>query len=442
MNRSKYSALKALSFSILLSAPALPALAQQTKNLSLNEAISLAVKSSGQLKIASAKVDEAAANTRQAKDNQLPDLKVSGSYLRLNSPDVALKVKLGSGSGGGGGVKVDQLGYAMANASLPIFSGFRVKYGIESAKYLEQAAKLDAESSKDEVVMNVVYAYSNLFKAQNTVDLVKENLQREVQRVTDFTDLEKNGIIARNDLLKAKLQESNIELTLLDAENNLIIATANMNLMLGLPMETALKTDNTILENNSTDAGLAQWEQNALKNRKDMEALTYKEKATETSIKMAKGEYYPGLAVTGGLIAADVPNLLTINNALNVGLGLQYNIATLWKTKAKVDGANARLHELQATKGIMNDQIRLQINQAYYNYLLATKKIEVYAKAIDQANENYRITKDKYDNKLATTTDLLDADVAQLQSQLNYSFSKVDAIVAYKKLQQAAGQLQ
>lgn len=442
MNRSKYSTLKALSFSILLSAPALPALAQQTKNLSLNEAISLAVKSSGQLKIASAKVDEAAANTRQAKDNRLPDLKVSGSYLRLNSPDVALKVKLGSSSGGGGGVKVDQLGYAMANASLPIFSGFRVKYGIESAKYLEQAAKLDAESSKDEVVMNVVYAYSNLFKAQNTVDLVKENLQREVQRVTDFTDLEKNGIIARNDLLKAKLQESNIELTLLDAENNLKIATANMNLMLGLPMETALKTDNTILENNSTDAGLAQWEQNALKNRKDMEALTYKEKATETSIKMAKGEYYPGLALTGGLIAADVPNLLTINNALNVGLGLQYNIATLWKTKAKVDGANARLHELQATKGIMNDQIRLQINQAYYNYLLATKKIEVYAKAIDQANENYRITKDKYDNKLATTTDLLDADVAQLQSQLNYSFSKVDAIVAYKKLQQAAGQLQ
>ncbi len=37
------------------------------------------------------------------------------------------------------------------------------------------------------------------------------------------------------------------------------------------------------------------------------------------------------------------------------------------------------------------------------------------------------------------TTDLLDADVAQLQSKLNYTFSKTDALVAYKKLQQTAG---
>lgn len=441
MNQNKFSAFKALTLGIILSVCTQQAHGQQTKALSLNDAIELAVKNSGQLKIASAKIDEAVANARQAKDNRLPDLKVSGSYMRLNSPDVDLKVKLGSG-GGGSAMKVDQLAYGMANASLPLFSGFRIKYGIESAKYLEQAAKLDAENNKEEVVMNAIYAYSNLFKAQNTVELVKENLQRETQRVGDFSNLEKNGLIARNDLLKAQLQESNIELALMDAENNLKVATANMNLLLGLPIETVIKTDNSIMQNNATDASLTQWEQNALKNRKDMEAINFKEKAAETSIKMTKGEYYPGLALTGGLIAADIPNLLTINNALNAGLGLQYNIGGLWKTKAKIDGANARLHELQASKGMVNDQIRLQINQAYYNYLLATKKIEVYAKAIDQANENYRITKDKYDNKLATTTDLLDADVAQLQSQLNYSFSKVDAIVAYKKLQQAAGQLQ
>ncbi len=96
---------------------------------------------------------------------------------------------------------------------------------------------------------------------------------------------------------------------------------------------------------------------------------------------------------------------------------------------------------MQANQGILTDQVRLAINQAYENYLLSQKKIEVYHKAIEQATENYRITKNKYDNSLETTTNLLDADVAQLQAKLNYANANADALVAYKKLQQAAGML-
>ena len=90
---------------------------------------------------------------------------------------------------------------------------------------------------------------------------------------------------------------------------------------------------------------------------------------------------------------------------------------------------------------MMTDGVRVQITQAYQNYLLSMRKIDVYAKAIEQANENYRITNNKYNNSLVTTTDLLDADVAQLQAKLNYAFSKADALVAFKKLQQTAGVL-
>jgi outer membrane protein TolC len=81
----------------------------------------------------------------------------------------------------------------------------------------------------------------------------------------------------------------------------------------------------------------------------------------------------------------------------------------------------------------------LQINQAYQTYLLSQKKIQVYQKAVEQAAENYRITKNKYDNSLATTTDLLDADVAQLQTKLNLTNAAADEVVAYNKLLQTAG---
>jgi outer membrane protein len=441
----KHKIFKQLSVIVLLAAPSHFVLAQNVKNLSLDEAIQMSIKNSKQLKLSKAKVDEAVANYHDTWNNHLPDVKVTGAYMRLNDPNVDLKVNLSGSSSDTSkttsSIKVNQAAYGIVNASLPLFSGFRIKYGAESAKYLEQAAKLDADNDREDVIQNTINAYSNLYKAKRSVDLVNENLNQQKQRVTDFTNMEKNGLLARNDLLKAQLQQSNIELSLLDAENNLKITDINMDLMLGLPEDTEPLPDSAGFQL-PADAGSAlHWEQAAIENRKDMAALALREKASISAIKSTKGEYYPGIALTGGYIAADVPNLFTITDALNIGIGLQYNLGALWKTGAKVAEAQARFHQVQANEEMLTDEVRVQINQAYQNYLLSLKKIDVYARAIDQADENYRITKNKYDNSLVTTTDLLEADVAQLQAQLNYTFSKADALVAYKKLQQTAGTL-
>ena len=90
---------------------------------------------------------------------------------------------------------------------------------------------------------------------------------------------------------------------------------------------------------------------------------------------------------------------------------------------------------------MLRDNIRLQINEAYQSYLVSVKKIQVYEKAVTQATENYRITKNKYDNTLATTTELLDADVAMLQSKLRVTNAKADSFIAYNKLLETAGDL-
>ncbi len=430
-----------IALAILLAAPFYKAHAQNTKTLTLNQAIEMSLKNSNQLKLDNAKVEEATGASKEAWNNHLPDVKATGAYMRLNNPSIDLKVKLGSPSSGSGPApKVNSAAYGIVNASLPVFSGLRIKYGVQAAKYLEQAAKLDVENNKEEVIMNTANAFSNLFKAKEYVGLVKENLKQQQQRVTDFSNMEQNGLLARNDLLKAQLQESNVELTLLEAENDLQTTYVSMDLMLGLPENTELIPDTSGFH--LADAGsLIQWEQTALNNRKDISALSFREKAATMAIKTTKGEYYPGIAITGGLIAADIPNLLTINDALNIGVGLSYNFGVLWKTGARVAQANARLHQVQANESMLSDKIRLDITQAYQNYILSLKKIDVYSKAVDQANENYRITKNKFNNSLVNTTDLLEADVAQLQAQLSSLLSKADALVAYKKLQQTAGLL-
>jgi outer membrane protein len=329
--------------------------------------------------------------------------------------------------------------YGIFNAALPLYTGGKIKYGIESAKYLEEAAKLDAADNKEAVILNTINAYSNLFKSMKAVTLVKENLEQSNQRVKDFTNLEKNGLVPRNDLLKVALQSSNIALTLLDAESNNKIASVNMALMLGLKEQTVLIADSFSLQQTYSIKTIEEYEQLALMARNDINALALRKKSAELGIKSAKTDYYPSLALTAGYIAANLPAFLTITNAITVGVGVKYSLSSLWKTKSKIEQADARVQQITASQEMLNDNIRLHINQAYQGYLLSRKKIEVYQKAIEQATENYRITKNKYDNSLATTTDLLDADVAQLQTRLNVSNAIADAVVAYNTLLQTAG---
>jgi outer membrane protein TolC len=113
----------------------------------------------------------------------------------------------------------------------------------------------------------------------------------------------------------------------------------------------------------------------------------------------------------------------------------------LYKNGAKVRQAQAEEKILEVTKENLDDNIRMQIFQAYNNYSESLKKIEVYKVAIVQAEENYRVTKNKYDNGLETTTNLLDADVALRQTRINFEYARADAAVAYNKIYETVGTL-
>ncbi len=414
--------------------------AQEARPLSLQQAVDLSVKNSNQLKASLARNEQAATEVTQALNNKLPNASVSGSYLRLASPNIALKTDAFSSGGSGtpGNEKkvpsVNQAMYGIANVSFPLFSGGKIRYGIESAKYLQQAASLDVENDKEGVILNTINAYINLYKAAATVDVVKENLAQSQQRDSVFSRLEQNGLLARNDLLKAELQTSNISLSLLDAENNLKIATINMNLMIGFPESTTLRTDSASFQKNMELQTVGDYERLAFQNRKDILALSNRQKAASTGISLAKADLYPSLALTGGYIAANIPHLVTITNAVNIGVGFQYNLGSLWKTKAKIAQAQAREKEIVANQAQLDDAVKLQVNLNFENYLLSRKKIDVYTKAVVQAQENYRITKNKFDNALVNTTDLLDANVLLLQSKINLAVAKADVLLAYSNL--------
>ncbi len=321
---------------------------QETRTISLDEAVDLGIKNSKNLKIDAAKIEESTAQLVEAKNNQLPSLKVSASY--------------------------------------PIFAGGRIKYGIQSAKYLIEASKLSTENDKEAVAYNVSQAYNNLFKASQIIKVLEENLVASQKRDETFLKLENNGLMARNDRLKAQLQTSNIELQLLDAQNNYSIANINMDLLLGLPESTILKVDENYISENLENQPTSYYLNQAIQNRKDLQALDYQRKAASLGSKAAKAENLPSLAITGGYVAADIPGFVTVTNAINIGVGVSYNLDNIWKKNSSLLKSQAREKQLEANNELLNDQIKLEINKDYQNSSLAKKKIEVYERALIKIN--------------------------------------------------------
>lgn len=421
------------SLTILFTLLAVICVSGQQKPLSLEQAIDLALSNSEKSKIVDTRVSTVDYELKQAKSNRYPDLELSGQYLRLTKANADIKLNTGNENSTSGNPDIGYLAIGQATASVPLFSGFRINNLIKASKNKLQAAQYNAKNEKQQIALQTVYDYVNLYKSDITVELIQDNLERAKQRVSDFSAMEKNGLLARNDLLKAQLQQSNIELNLAQAEKNQRISNYKLISFLHLPKGTQIVIKNSdfyrpeILEiSDSTQRG-------------DLVALYYEKQAAQNQIKIAQSSYYPSIALRGGYTALEVENIMSVTDAMNIGLGVSYNLADIFKTGSKVKAAKSKVKELEYRIAQAEDQIDVQIQDALQNYKLSIKQFQVYQKARLQAVENYRIVKDKYDNGLVDTNDLLEADLDQLKAKINLAYSKADISQYYYELLSAKG---
>ncbi|MFT5963515.1 MAG: outer membrane protein TolC [Flavobacterium sp.] len=410
--------------------------AQEKKSLTLDEAVHLAWKKSNEVNLANSKVATKKYELQSVKNNRYPDLKISGQYQRLANASIDFKLNKTSNPL----PVVDQLMIGQVNASLPLFAGFKIQNSIKAYSNMYQAETASAMQTKEEVAMQVINYYASLYKAQKTVELLKENQKSAQQRLDDFIELEKNGLIPRNDLLKSQLQVSRVQLSLDRAISDLNIVNFELASLLKLEPRTKLEIRESDFANFQMD-NIPTDEEPALANRKDLEAIQLQEKASLANIQIAKSGYYPTISIIGGYTALDLKNVITVQNAMNIGVGVSYDLSGIIKNGTNVKIAESKALEIQNSHEMLTDYIKIQVQKAIEDYDLALKQNLVYNQAVEQASENYRIIKDKYDNGLSDTNDLLEADVEQLGSNINKTLAKANVIQKYYELLSVTGQL-
>jgi outer membrane protein TolC len=422
---------------------ALEAVGQQHQRLTLEEAIKLGLENSKSLKISGAKVEAAQAKYHQALDAALPSVTASASYQLLSDleppkilfPGAAEPVAIFP-------VYINNYSTKLS-ANEIVFSGFRAKYAEESLQLLLQASKLDADQNKDEITFTIIQEYYNLYKIKETEKIITDNLDAIKQHVKETQLGAQQGVAIQNDLLRWQLQQSNIELTQLDIENNRDVANYNMNLLLGLN-DIQIDVDSNSIHRLNEEKTLSDYLARASTSRSDLQAIHLRTQAAEKNLKVSENSFLPQIGVGGNLYdLRPNPRIIPPKNEFtftwDVGLFFSWDLMRLYSNRHIVDEAKAVLSQNKESMNQLSDALKMEVNQNYLSWKQSNQRIAVLQKSVEQAEENYRITNSRYKNNLVLMSELLDADNALYNSKINLALAKADAQVAYYRLVKSTG---
>jgi outer membrane protein len=417
--------------------------AQDARKITLQEAIDLGLKQSYQLKVLQAKADVAQAKYDQYRFATIPAVAINSSYTRISDNITPFSIYI---PGKGNEILNPQILDNYLNRgsiSQIVFAGMRGFYLTQSAHYLQRAAELDINNSKSEVRNNLINAFYNFYKANESKKLIEENLKVLEKRLYDTKNFQSVGMALPNDVLKVELAISQQQQMKAELESAIQISNYNLDVMLGLPTETVLVPDEASMFGSHSNNGSQAFQSAALNNRFDLKAMDWRTRASYKMVRSSRGGYAPVISA-GANYYYNKPNQRVFppeakfKNTWDLGVSLSWNLSTLFTNRYNVREAKANFAANTASQSMMTDAIKMEVNNNYNNYALSLQKIELSEKAVTQAVENQRVMKNQYENNVKILSDLLDADLLLLQAKLNLTNAKIDAETAYQRLLKAS----
>lgn len=431
------------------------ALGQTVQRLSIGDAIRIGKENSKTLKISESKVDAASAKASEAEAIILPSLKFEGSYKRLSDIDaftlpavpplLPAPIAISPNIPNTYNLKV--------GLQQPLFTGFKLISNARGAEYLAEASEEDRKVSESDLVVNIIGAYWMLYQANETKRFVDENVDRIASYQSDTQNLMKAGLATRNDLLKIQVQFSNAKLAKIDAANDVEVAMMSLNNIMEQPVETQIdltSVPNIVVKDDSLSGEISaatpapQLIEMAMKSRPDVLAMQARVQAAEAGVTTAQGNWWPQIGLTANYFynrpnQRYLPAKDEFKGTWEIGIGVQFDIWNWGATMFQTEQAQSQLQQSEYALSQLKDNATLEVKRYQLGVDRAAKKIDVASEAVDQAEENSRLTNEKYKNGLATSTDLLDANVALLQARTSYTGALVEHEIAVARLNKALG---
>lgn len=374
--------------------------------LTLDEAIVSALQNHQRIEQFSARAAQSVAAVGKARATFLPKVNLNYSYLdRQDDPH-----SLGE----------QRMTLALA-ASINLFNGLGDYHRLNAAKQRALGAEYRLQGTRADIILETQLAYIEVLRAIHSIATAAEGVellerqQRDSQLKFDY------GLIARNDLLRVEVELSSARQDLLQAEGQQQINRSRLERIIGLQISTNedFKELTTATMQSFDPAQLTIYQQLMLDSRSELHYLRNELLASKSERHASRGGYLPSIDLSATheeyndqlspLNSEDNDNLLALKASWNLfdGFAREQTIAS---SDANIRAITAELRDTEAA-------LILQLESALQNNRIDRGRRQEARSGVSSAEENYRVTENRFQQQQATTVDLLDAQFLLTRSR-------------------------
>ena len=438
-------------------------------SLSLEEAIEIALEESRPIAIADAQEEAARARLAQAWAAFLPSVKGSASYTKLDEIPYMDASGFGSmfeplmapfeylvdqgyldpstleGLQGGGADRIyvgdDDIYSIGLSVQQPLFTGGAILNAYGASKHGLRAAELRGRRVEDQTRFDVTQAYVGLVRVRAAVGVMERAVEQVGGHVADLEALFEEGMVLESDVMRARVQLSDVELRKNAAEHIVQLAAAALAFTMGLDPGTDIEPLDDLATSDFPDFTLESRIGGALENRPDLSAMSEAVDAAGNVVGMARSEFFPQLVFVGNY-NWDRPNRQyepEFYDHWSATIALQMNVFDWGGRWSRIKEAKAG--RLQAEHGLamMEDAVRLEVKKSHLEHDEAVTAVVISEYGLAQARESLRVTRESFQSGAATNSDVLDAQSELVTAEMNRISAIARARLAEARIELATG---
>jgi outer membrane protein TolC len=327
-----------------------------------------------------------------------------------------------------------------------LYSGGAISNAIRLGKLGQEMASLDTEKSRQDVRFMLVGEYLDLYQTLNAQRILEQNIQLAEKVLTDMRARYEQGTALRNDITRYEYQLESFRLQYAKAQDGYRILNHRLCTEVGLPEGTQILPDTTLLQSEAPTAGEAYWQQQTLSHNYGLQQASLAHQMSQRQASLAHAASLPHLSLFAedyfnGPITVEVPPINKNLNYWYVGLGIQYNIGSIYRNKHEIRRAKWNVEKSQRSLELAKEEMNKGVQAAYTNYLTAFTELRTQQKSVKLATENYQVVENRYTNGLVLITDMLDASTLKLSADLKLVNAQIDLIYKYYQLKYLSHEL-
>lgn len=441
----------AVIFFLLLSV-CRPIAAQQVQNITLDNAIQIALENNREINVSEYGVDAARSAVNEARGGFLPQINITGQYTRnILKPVIFLPSDGGfPGGNGGGGSNTIEVGYNNSynlgiNLDQPIYSRQLFK-SYEAARQSERISETGLEQTENNVIAQTKRAFFTVLVSRELVTFTERRIQNAREQLEDARRQMQQGIVSEYDVLVAEVQLENLRPELIQAENDLELSKLDLKRILGIVEQDSIEVAGALVPDKPSPVPVHQNPEHSLAGNFQLQLLNQQRELLETNIDIQQAVLFPTLSAFGNYQTQSQDDTFNFSdyqwvNTAAIGLNLQIPLFAGNTNRERITQSQIELRQAEEELQITEESLLTEYKSITSQIRQIIRRIEATERAVEQAERAYDIARSRFNQGLGTQIEINESELAYAQSQLNYLQAVYDYRIARTNLEELRGEL-